>query len=171
MRGVTVDGIRRVIDWLDSDQAPDAVVSHHGVSTRLGDFFVSITPQPPSTSPRGTVLVFNVAEWEYVGGAPGPYTDIANGIAPEDRDELQALVEQVVPVLSAWNGISRQCITCSFNVDREPGAAVARAKANYRPFETPVTVVGIAPPRPSPPLETAPSWLRPLLPTTPPGAR
>jgi len=141
IRGVTVDALRCVVAWLESEQQPDAVVSHHGVSTRIGDFCVQITPSPPSGRTGGTVVVFTVppTTWE-----KNEHDEITNGIAPEQRDALGHLLAEVAPVLRSWNGLSSQCTTCSFHIDREPGQDVRRAHDNYVPSETPDTVTGIA---------------------------
>ena len=132
IRGVTVDSLRPVVAWLDSEQDPRAVVSHHGVGTTIGDFYVRITPGPPFGSARGVVVVFEVREWEKASEEPG--AEIVNGIPPEQRGALGEMLGEVAPVIKAWNGSSAQCATCSFHVDREPGKGVRKARANYVPF-------------------------------------
>lgn len=133
LRGVTPEALRRVVDWLDSEQTPDAVVSHHGVSTRIGDFSVRIALAPP-----GPVVVFEVST-----AKRDEHDEIVNGIPPEEREALGRLLGEVVPVVGSWNGLSSQCVTCSFRIDRELGEGVRRARANYVPFVTPNTVTGI----------------------------
>lgn len=144
-RGVTVEDLRRVVGWLDSEQAPDAVVSHHGVGTKVGEFRVVITPTSPSGKDRtGTVLVFELLRAHRQTDWRGY---LVNGIDPVTRDALEAIVAEVAPVISAWNGLSEQSQTCSFNIDRAAGPGVARAYANYVPFKiTGPAVVGIPAP-------------------------
>lgn len=130
---VTADALRPGIEWLASDQHPEAVVSHHGITTRIGDYSVTVAPQPPAGRNSGAVVVFNQVEYEYEADAD----TVSDGIGPDQLDELQAIVEQVAPVLYRWNGVSCACLTCSFNIDVEVSAAIRHAKTNYVAFERP----------------------------------
>lgn len=134
VRGVTAADIRRLIDWLDSEQDPNAYVTQFGVGERIGDFYVNITPGGPyqATATGGSVLIFKVHEDAATYHRKTSYQrELTNGITPAQRDELEALVTEIVPVHQAWNGLSTACETCSFHVAKDPGPGVARAYKNY----------------------------------------
>jgi hypothetical protein len=145
-RGVDVDQLRAVVAWLDSDQAEDAVVSHHGVAAKVGEFRVTVCPQAPDRNNRqpkrrGCVVVFEVRPDAYKRDTAA---NLTNGIDEHAKRRLCELLEEVVPVIGEWNGLGRECVTVSFNIDREPGSGVSRARANYVPFErTGPAVTGI----------------------------
>lgn len=132
VRGVSAEEIRPFIDWLDSEQAPDTYVTQFGVTGRAGDFSIGVMPGGPAQhsrrAPGGCVLVFKIHPDVAQYGPERPQgRELTNGIDPELRDELEAVVTEVVPVHSAWNGVGKACVSCSFHIAKDAGPGVAGA--------------------------------------------
>lgn len=136
VRGVTVEGLRPFIDWLDSEQDPEAYVSQFGVGKDIGDFYCYIAAHGPFNEEArlgGSVMVFTIAEKKakYVEKEKGWHRELTNGITPRTRNALQRLIEEIVPVHSSWNGVGKACDTCSFHIAKDAGPDVERAYQNY----------------------------------------
>lgn len=140
VRGVSVDDLRPFINWLDSEQDPEAYVSQFGVGKDVGVFHIYIAPHGPFNPEAqlgGSVMVFTIREGaaKYNTAIPSWRRELTNGITPRTRNALQRLIEEIVPVHSAWNGVGLACETCSFHVAKEAGPDVERAYQNYHRSE------------------------------------
>jgi hypothetical protein len=124
-RHVDVALLRAGIGWLKSGQLDDAWVSQFGIYADFGPYRVNIAQGPPSGRSGGSVVTFHLRDGQRSWlGKP-------NGIAPDERDAIAEIVEQVAPVLYRWNGTSAKNDSCSFWIDVTPSADVARAYRNY----------------------------------------
>lgn len=115
-----VNILKAGIEWLDSEQDPKAVLSHHGISCKspIGPLSISLAPTVRGGWP---VLIFNHKD---------RYSEEWDGYTAGDVALIRALVELLVPVRTDWNGVGTY--TYSVCIGHRAGEGIATAQKNYR---------------------------------------
>jgi hypothetical protein len=114
-----VEAIKQAVEWLDSDQEEEAVLSPHGISLKknIGHLAVSFAPVAASGKP---VIVFDDDR---------KFDDSWPGFSVEDITEIREAVESIHPIEEVWNGLGYG--TFSVMLDRFAGPGVFIAVQNY----------------------------------------
>ncbi len=120
--------IQKAVDWMDSKQPEDAILSHHGITygEKIGPITLSFCIGYGS---RG-VFVFNHEHMHDLSLPEHMRKSDWQGYTEEEIAAIRETVEHATPVVSDWNGVGFG--TYSIAIGKPWGDGVYSAFLNYR---------------------------------------